>query len=65
MDNFFQAKGIKSISVHSQSVVNRDDGIAMLKEGEIDILFSVDLFNEGVDIPVVDTIMMLRPTVPA
>ncbi len=62
MDNFFQAKGIKSISVHSQSVVNRDDGIAMLKEGEIDILFSVDLFNEGVDIPVVDTIMMLRPT---
>ena len=62
MNKFFQAKGIKSISVHSQSEVNRDDGIAMLKEGEIDILFSVDLFNEGVDIPAVDTIMMLRPT---
>ena len=34
----------------------------MLTERKIDILFSVDLFNEGVDIPVVDTIMMLRPT---
>ena len=34
----------------------------MLNENKIDIIFSVDLFNEGVDIPAIDTILMLRPT---
>ena len=26
------------------------------------MIFSVDLFNEGVDLPAIDTVMMLRPT---
>lgn len=34
----------------------------MLASGEIEILFSVDLFNEGMNLPLIDTIMMLRPT---
>ena len=62
MTFYFQSKNINAVSVHSKSEVHRDKAIKMLKEGEIDILFSVDLFNEGVDIPQVDTIMMLRPT---
>jgi superfamily II DNA or RNA helicase len=33
-----------------------------LKKKEINYLFVVDMFNEGVDIPEVDTILFLRPT---
>ena len=55
-------KGIKAVSVHSQSETNRTLAIKMLNENTIDIIFSVDLFNEGVDIPAIDTILMLRPT---
>lgn len=62
MRDFFISKGVKAVSVHSKSETNRAEAIKMLTERKIDILFSVDLFNEGVDIPVVDTIMMLRPT---
>ena len=30
--------------------------------GYLDIIFAVDMFNEGIDIPAIDTVMMLRPT---
>lgn len=33
-----------------------------LRHGDVNILFSVDVLGEGVDIPPVDTILMLRPT---
>lgn len=33
-----------------------------LEKGEVDIVFTVDLFNEGVDIPSVDTLLFVRPT---
>lgn len=33
-----------------------------MESGEIDIIFTVDLFNEGVDIPSVDTLLFVRPT---
>ena len=62
MEKYFLSKGIKAVSVHSQSGVNRGEAIRELTEKKIDIIFSVDLFNEGVDIPSVDTILMLRPT---
>ena len=62
MANFFAKKNIKAVSVHSKSKIDRSDAIAKLKTNEIDIIFSVDLFNEGVDIPAVDTILMVRPT---
>ena len=41
---------------------DRRDALRMLADGKIQILFSVDLFNEGVDIPTVDTLLLLRPT---
>ena len=62
MRDFFVAKGMRAVSVHSKSETNRAEALKMLIERQIDVIFSVDLFNEGVDIPVVDTIMMLRPT---
>ena len=33
-----------------------------LRDGNLDVIFAVDIFNEGVDLPTLDTIMMLRPT---
>ena len=62
MANFFLKQNIRAVSVHSKSKVSRSDSIAKLKTNEIDIIFSVDLFNEGIDIPAVDTILMIRPT---
>ena len=62
MANFFNKMGIKAASVHSDSTLRRNEAISALKKGDIKVLFSVDLFNEGVDIPSIDTVLMLRPT---
>ena len=32
------------------------------KRGKIRVIFAIDIFNEGVDIPALDTVMFLRPT---
>ncbi len=40
----------------------RDDVIGRLKRGETQVVFVADLFNEGVDIPEVDTVLFMRPT---
>lgn len=40
----------------------RDAALRDLEQGKLQIVFSVDLFNEGVDVPRVDTIVFLRPT---
>jgi len=62
MADYFNNKGVKAVSVHSESKVRRNEGLKQLSDNSIDVLFSVDLFNEGVDIPSVDTVLMLRPT---
>ena len=59
---FFSRKGVKCLSLHSHSTVQRGEAIELLRQGKIEIIFTVDLFNEGVDIPEVNTILMLRPT---
>ena len=40
----------------------RRTSLTRLRRGEIRAVFAVDLFNEGVDLPEVDTVLMLRPT---
>ncbi len=40
----------------------RAEQIRRLRSGELQILFAVDLFNEGLDIPEIDTVLFLRPT---
>lgn len=46
----------------TDSIERRDDAIARLHRGELQIIFVADLFNEGVDIPEVDTVIFMRPT---
>lgn len=62
----FCRRGIPSVAVYSDAhgEYTEDRGIAIpkLMQGEIRVIFSVDMFNEGVDIPAVDMVMFLRPT---
>ncbi len=58
----FQKEGIKAVAVYGGSETDRSESLEQLKKGDIQIIFSVDLFNEGVDLPAIDTVMMLRPT---
>lgn len=62
MAEYFRNQGYQAVSVHSDSAVRRNDALSKLERAEIDIVFSVDLFNEGVDLPAIDTVLMLRPT---
>lgn len=44
------------------SQAERDEAVKQLENGELDYIFTVDLFNEGVDIPHINQIVMLRQT---
>jgi superfamily II DNA or RNA helicase/HKD family nuclease len=41
---------------------DREQALRDLKSGKINVLFAVDIFNEGVDVPEIDTVVFLRPT---
>lgn len=63
MASKFNKMGIPSLALSGQSGKSvRSSAISKLKKGTINAIFTVDLFNEGVDIPEVDTILFLRPT---
>jgi len=63
MAGFFTGEGIPAAAVHSgQTSAPKASTLKRLSDGEIEVVFAVDMFNEGVDIPNVDTVMMLRPT---
>lgn len=59
----FSAAGLPSVAVTGDTPESeRNRAIRRLEQGELRALFTVDLFNEGVDIPCVDTVLFLRPT---
>ena len=62
----FCKRGIPSVAVYSNAdgdfSEDRSTAIEKLKNGEIRVIFSVDMFNEGVDITSVDMVLFLRPT---
>jgi superfamily II DNA or RNA helicase/HKD family nuclease/predicted house-cleaning noncanonical NTP pyrophosphatase (MazG superfamily) len=63
MAEHFVAAGVPSAAVHSgPGSIERARAVRDLTEGRLRVLFTVDLFNEGVDIPTVDLVMFLRPT---
>lgn len=60
---YFSSKNIKAVSVTSDTPQNlRDKAIIDLSNGNIQMICAVDIFNEGVDIPTIDTLLFLRPT---
>ncbi|MFL0072481.1 DUF3427 domain-containing protein [Tenacibaculum maritimum] len=63
----FTKKGYKSISLSgTSSEEDRLEAIRLLESNDInekiDYIFTVDIFNEGIDIPKVNQILMIRPT---
>lgn len=63
MSEFFNNRGIPSISLSGQSPdEERNTAKQRLANGEVRFVFVVDLYNEGIDIPEVNTILFLRPT---
>ncbi len=66
MAGHFKANGVKACTVNSgaqgKNAVDRKDALSKLAKGELQVVFSVDIFNEGVDIPNIDLVMFLRPT---
>lgn len=63
MRDFFRRKGIKAASVHSGPTSDsRAQSLRDLKTGELEMICAVDIFNEGLDVPDINTVLMLRPT---
>ncbi|QKW27726.1 DUF3427 domain-containing protein [Streptomyces seoulensis] len=63
MADFFRKVGFHAVALDSDSPADvRAQALTDLRVGTLQVIFSVDLFNEGLDIPDVDTLLLLRPT---
>lgn len=66
MAKVFNENNIPSAAVYSgeKGEYSEDRNIALSKltSGELKVIFSVDMFNEGLDVPAIDMVMFLRPT---
>lgn len=63
MAGFFSENGIPAMSLSASSTSEeRSSAQSRLRDRSINFIFVVDLYNEGVDIPEVDTVLFLRPT---
>lgn len=63
MADVFSRCGVPSVAVDAETpAAERERALKDLVERRLNVVFSVDLFNEGVDVPTVDTLLMLRPT---
>lgn len=63
MAKTFNAAGIPALAVSGEtSTAARDQALRDLKDRRVNALFAADLFNEGLDLPEVDTVLFLRPT---
>lgn len=59
----FSEHGLPALAVTGITASDvRDAARRKLIEREVNVLFSVDLFNEGFDLPEIDTVLFLRPT---
>jgi len=63
MARYFMDHGVPAVAVHSgESSAPRRVAVEQLQSGAVKVVFAVDVFNEGVDIPEIGAVMMLRPT---
>jgi superfamily II DNA or RNA helicase len=62
MTEKFNLSGLKAECLTSKNSNERDRIRAQFRKKEFNYLFVVDIFNEGVDIPEIDTVLFLRPT---
>jgi superfamily II DNA or RNA helicase len=63
MAKVFNEAGLPSVAVWGDSSRDeREEALSDLAAGRVRVVFSVDLFNEGIDVPAVDALLLLRPT---
>lgn len=63
MAEHFQASGLKALALTADTpAALRQSARKDLEQGRLNILCVVDLYNEGVDIPAINTLLFLRPT---
>ncbi len=66
MAKYFNDNGVPSAAVYSgpinSTVMNREIALEKLRNEEIKVIFCVDIFNEGLDVPEIDCVLFLRPT---
>lgn len=66
MARIFNENNIPSAAVYSgekgEYSEERNLALSKLTSGELKVIFSVDMFNEGLDVPAIDMVMFLRPT---
>jgi superfamily II DNA or RNA helicase len=63
MAHFFRKAGLNAVALSGETPkAERKAALDSLKSGDLQVIFSVDLFNEGLDVPDVDTLLLLRPT---
>lgn len=58
-----RGRPLRTLAVTGEdSISEREEAVARLERGDLDYLLSVDVFNEGVDIPSINQVVMLRQT---
>ena len=66
MAKYFNEQGIPSCAVYSgtdgEHNIDRNIALNKLRDEKLKVIFSVDMFNEGLDIKSIDMVMFLRPT---
>ena len=61
--DWLRARGVRVDALHTgEGADDREAALDRLQRGELDAVCSVDVLNEGVDVPSVDRVLMLRPT---
>lgn len=63
LERTFNERGLHTKALMSEhNIVERDQVITQLENGQLDYIITVDIFNEGIDIPTVNQVVMLRKT---
>lgn len=63
MAHEFCSRGIPAVALTAASdELTRAQALRRLRDREVNVVFAVDLFNEGIDVPEIDTVLFLRPT---
>lgn len=63
MATYLSRHGKRAVAVHSgETSAPRAQSLEQLSAGHLDVICAVDVFNEGLDLPDLDTVLMLRPT---
>lgn len=67
LSKMFNERGYRTVALSGEdTIIDREKAVERLvsdyDEDALDYIFTVDIFNEGIDIPEVNQIVMLRPT---